>query len=136
MLIDTIWIIIIEILQKRTFEDVLFFCVMKMRFMVGVENQEIEKNPLVIISKRDENWEKSKKTQPEKSKWCEKLENRGKYPIEGMQAGQKNGKTRKKPSRRKASGVKKRKIEKYTQSEKSEPGKKAENREKYPAREK
>ena len=93
MLIDTIWIIIIEILQKRTFEDVLFFCVMKMRFMVGVENQEIEKNPLVIISKRDENWEKSKKTQPEKSKWCEKLENREKYPVEGMQAGQKNGKT-------------------------------------------
>lgn len=69
MLIDMIWIIIIEILQKRTFEDVLFFCVMKMRFMVGVENQEIEKNPLVIISKRDENWEKSKKTQTEKSKW-------------------------------------------------------------------
>ena len=31
-----------------------FFCVMKMRFMVGVENQEIEKNPLVIISKRRE----------------------------------------------------------------------------------
>ena len=84
MLIDTIWIIIIEILQKRTFEDVLFFCVMKMRFMVGVENQEIEKNPLVIISKRDENWEKSKNTQPEKSKWCEKLENREKYPVEGM----------------------------------------------------
>ena len=136
MLIDTIWIIIIEILQKRTFEDVLFFCVMKMRFMIGVENQEIEKNPLVIISKRDENWEKSKKTQPEESKWCEKLENREKYPVEGMQAGQKTGKTRKKPSRRKASGVKKRKIEKYTQSEKSEPGKKAENREKYPAREK
>ena len=92
MLIDTIWIIIIEILQKRTFEDVLFFCVMKMRFMVGVENQEIEKNPLVIISKRDENWEKSKKTQPEKSKWCEKLENREKYPIGGKRAGQKSGK--------------------------------------------
>ena len=54
MLIGTIWIIIIEILRKRTFEDVLFFCVMKMRFMVGAENQEIEKNPLVIISKRGE----------------------------------------------------------------------------------
>ena len=31
-----------------------FLCVLKMRFMVGVENQEIEKNPLVIISKRGE----------------------------------------------------------------------------------
>ena len=109
---------------------------MKMRFMVGVENQEIEKNPLVIISKRGEKLGKVKNTQPEKSKWCEKLENREKYPVEGMQAGQKIGKTRKKTSRRKASGVKKRKIEKYTQSEESEPGKKAENREKNPAREK
>lgn len=84
MLIDTIWIIIIEILQKRTFEDVLFFCVMKMRFMVGVENQEIEKNPLVIISKRDENWEKSKKTQPEKGELGKKTEKRKKHPAEGM----------------------------------------------------
>ena len=81
MLIDTIWIIIIEILQKRTFEDVFFFCVMKMRFMVGVENQEIEKKSLVIISKRGENWEKSKNTQPEESKWCEKPEKRGKNPA-------------------------------------------------------
>ena len=101
-----------------------------------MENQEIEKNPLVIISKRGEKLGKVKNTQPEKSKWCEKLENREKYPVEGMQAGQKIGKTRKKTSRRKASGVKKRKIDKNTQSEKSEPGKKAENREKYPAREK
>ena len=85
MLIDTIWIIIIEILQKRTFEDVLFFCVMKMRFMVGVENQEIEKNPLVIISKRDENWEKSKKTQPEESEPGKKTEKRKKHPAGGKQ---------------------------------------------------
>ena len=69
MLIGTIWIIIIEILRKRTFEDVLFFCVMKMRFMVGAENQEIEKNPLVIISKRGE-----------------KVEKRGKSPAGGKQA--------------------------------------------------
>ena len=81
MLIDTIWIIIIEILQKRTFEDVLFFCVMKMRFMVGVENQEIEKNPLVIISKRGENWEKSKNTQSEKGEPGKKAENREKKPA-------------------------------------------------------
>ena len=70
MLIDTIWIIITEILQKRTFEDVLFFCVMKMRFMVGVENQENETNPLVIISKRGE-----------------KLGKVEKYPTRGKQAG-------------------------------------------------
>ena len=70
MLIGTIWIIIIEILRKRTFEDVLFFCVMKMRFMVGVENQENETNPLVIISKRGE-----------------KLGKVEKYPTRGKQAG-------------------------------------------------
>lgn len=104
MLIGTIWIIIIEILRKRTFEDVLFFCVMKMRFMVGVENQEIEKNPLVIISKRVKNWEKSKntqsekskrgenrknakKTQPEKSEWGKKPKKREKHPAGGKQAG-------------------------------------------------
>ena len=87
MLIGTIWIIIIEILRKRTFEDVLFFCVMKMRFMVGAENQEIEKNPLVIISKRVKKWKNAKKTQPEESKWCEKVEKHEKNPVGGKQAG-------------------------------------------------
>ena len=104
MLIGTIWIIIIEILRKRTFEDVLFFCVMKMRFMVGVENQEIEKNPLVIISKRGEKpgkvekypargkqagekVEKHEKTQSEESKRGEKVEKREKNPAGGMQVG-------------------------------------------------
>lgn len=83
MLIGTIWIIIIEILRKRTFEDVLFFCVMKMRFMVGAENQEIEKNPLVIISKRVKKWKNAKKNQSKESKWGEKVKKRGKNPIEG-----------------------------------------------------
>ena len=87
MLIGTIWIIIIEILRKRTFEDVLFFCVMKMRFMVGVENQEIEKNPLVIISKRREKPEKRGKKPAGGKQAGEKVEKRGKNPVGGKQAG-------------------------------------------------
>lgn len=31
-------VIIIELLQKRTFEDVLFFCVVKLGVMIGMEN--------------------------------------------------------------------------------------------------
>ena len=104
MLIGTIWIIIIEILRKRTFEDVLFFCVMKMRFIVGVENQEIEKNPLVIISKRGEKPEKCEKNQSKESKWGEKVKKRGKNPIEGKQAGEKVEKRGKNPAGGKRAG--------------------------------
>ena len=61
------------------------------------------------------NRKNAEKTQPEKSKWCEKPENREKNPVEGMQAGQKNGKTRKTPSRRKASRMKTKKMHKNPQ---------------------
>ena len=37
-------------------------------------------------------WKNAKKTQPEESKWCEKPENREKYPIGEKRAGQKGGK--------------------------------------------
>ena len=57
-----------------------------------MENQEIEKNPLVIISKRGEKLGKVKNTQPEESKWCEKAENREIYPVGEKRAGQKSGK--------------------------------------------
>ena len=87
MLVGARLIIIIELLQKRTFEDVLFFCVMKMWFVVGVE----------------------------KSGNCEKFpgdykqagENQGKgekYPAGGKQAGENQGKCEKYPAGEKQAG--------------------------------
>lgn len=61
---------------------------MKMRFMVGVENQELEKNPLVIISKRVKKWKNAEKTQPEKSKRGKKPEKHEKTQPEESKPGE------------------------------------------------
>ena len=59
---------------------------------MGQKIKKTQKTP----SRRDANGVKNRKnaekTQPEKSKWCEKAENREKYPIGGKRAGQKSGK--------------------------------------------
>ena len=72
--------------------------------MVGVENQEIEKNPLVIISKRREKPEKRGKKPAGGKQAGEKVEKRGKNPIEGKQAGEKVEKREKHPARGKQAG--------------------------------